>query len=77
MKKLYKILIASLAALPAIAFADASSSIVLPDNFTAVIWNQANALFNGTATYTTMIIGTLLAITVISVLIETIRRPGQ
>lgn len=75
MKKILTILISSLAALPALAFAQVSTtSIALPNNFTATIWTQANNTLNGLNDYTVMIVGTTLAVTVIGILIETLRK---
>jgi len=76
MKKRLSILIFSLAALPALAFAQVStSSIQLPGDFVATIWTQANNTLSGLNGYTTMIVGTILAVTVIGILIETLRKP--
>lgn len=77
MKKTLTIFISSLAALPALAFAQVSTtSIQLPDNFVATIWQQANNTLLGLNSYTTMIVGTILAVIVIGILIETLRKPG-
>lgn len=73
MKKIFIIFILALAA-PAAAFAVSSSSIELPDNFTATIWTQANDTLAGLNSYTVLIVGTILAVTVIGILIETLRK---
>jgi hypothetical protein len=79
MKNTIKILIIStIAAIaPGLAFADASSSIVLPENFTASIWSQAQDIFNGFQGYVTMIIGVILALIVIGELVGMLRKPNQ
>lgn len=63
--------------LPVAVYADASSSIQLPSNFTANIWAQAQDLFNGTQSYVTLIVGTILATIVIEILIGALKKPGS
>ena len=76
MKKTLTILISTLAAiLPAAAFADGSSTIQLPDGFGGAILTQSNGTLVGLNSYTVLIIGTILAVTVIGILIETLRKP--
>ena len=78
MKKLLNIFIFSIATLPALAFADvSSSSIQLPDGFVAQIWVTVNSTLAGLNSYTVMIVGTILAVTVIAILIETLRHKGS
>jgi hypothetical protein len=57
--------------LPIFAFAQvASSTIVVPTNFTSEILAQASALFNSFEGYITLIIGVLLALVAIEFLIN-------
>ena len=56
-----------------IAHADVSSTIELPPGFVAIVWSNVNSVMAGLSGYTTMIIGTILAVLVIVTLIETLR----
>jgi len=77
MKKSLQILIIFAAAAgPGFAFA-ASSTIALPDGFTANIWSQAQDIFDGTQGYVTMIIGVILALIVIGELIGMLRNKNN
>jgi len=58
---------------PALALADASSSIQLPTDFIANIWQQANALFGSLGVYIAMIIGVLVVAIVIDIIIGALR----
>lgn len=78
MKRALNLLILAIGAVPALAFADVSStSIQLPVNFTATIWTQFNNSFAGLSDYTTLIIGTILLLVVIGELIVMLRHPGK
>lgn len=68
--------IITLAILPSTAFG-ASTTIQLPPSFTATIWENVNSILTGLNDYTTMIIGTILAVTVIVILIETLANRGK
>ena len=56
---------------------NASDTITLPPNFIDLLWQEAGLVFNSLSTYTTTIIGVLLAIVLVETLIILLRRPGQ
>ncbi|MGH7604672.1 MAG: hypothetical protein ACRENK_11835 [Gemmatimonadaceae bacterium] len=62
---------------PLAAYADASSTINISDGMIAAIWAQAQDIFSGTQSYTTMIIGVILALLVIGELIHMLRKPNS
>jgi len=62
--------------MPAFVLAEVSSTISLPPTFTASIWDQVNAMLSGLQGYIEMIIGVILAVTVIEILIHALRRPN-
>ena len=78
-KKLLIILTAAAAlVLPIAALAqDASDTISLPPNFIDNIWAQATLLFNSFSSYTNMIIGVVLALTIIGELVALLRNPNK
>jgi len=77
MKRTLTIFILSLAALPALVFADTSSTIILPDTLMPMAWAQVQSLLNGLQSYTSTIIGVLLALIVIGELIVLLRNPNK
>lgn len=51
-----------------------TSTINLPPNFIGSILDNANALFSSFSPYITLIIGVLLAVVVINIIIDALRR---
>jgi hypothetical protein len=78
MKKLFTIISSvAVAALPALVHATTSSvSLVLPSDFNSNIWDQAQATFTGLNSFTEMIIGVILAVTVIEIIIAAVAGRG-
>lgn len=75
-KTFYKIIAAIGAGVPLMVRAS-STTIDLPTNFTAQIWTVSSDLFNSFSTYTTTIVGVLLAILVLEAVVGMIANRGK
>jgi nucleoside-specific outer membrane channel protein Tsx len=67
-------IISLLAAAPALALADASSTFQLPTDFNANIWSQAGQILTALGPYTEMIIGVILATVVLEIIIGALKK---
>ena len=73
MKKLFYI-IPLIAAAPALAFADASSTFALPNDFVGNIWASVTQILTALGPYTEMIIGVVLAAVVLEIIIGALKK---
>jgi len=73
MKKIYLPLF-SLFFLPALARADATSTIQLPATFVADVLSKATDTLSNLSGYITLLLGVLLGVLVVEILIHTLRK---
>jgi hypothetical protein len=72
MKKIF--IISIVAAAPALAFADASSTLALPGDFVGNIWSNVTQILSALGPYTETIIGVVLAAVVLEIIIGALKK---